>query len=87
MCKGWLETDVGLKWLAIPGAGCIQLNDPAGSTPALFDVIWSFFCLQRPEDVATMADLVIRCRKRDVALSLELQHDLPHQLLLVGFYG
>ena len=34
-----------------------------------------------------MADLVIRCHKRDVTLSLELALDLAMQRLLVAFDG
>ena len=34
-----------------------------------------------------MPFLVIRCRERDVALSLELGADLPVEGLLVGFDG
>ena len=33
-----------------------------------------------------MADLVINCHKRDVALSLELALDLAMQRLLIAFY-
>ena len=33
-----------------------------------------------------MADLVINCHKRDVALSLELTLDLAMQRLLIGFH-
>ena len=33
-----------------------------------------------------MADLVINCHKRDVALSLELALDLVMQRLLIAFY-
>lgn len=77
----------GLKWLALPAAGSHHLNDPAGTAPGFLDVIWGFFCTQRPDDVAAMAVLVIRCCKRDVAFSLELQHDLLLQALLVCFNG
>jgi hypothetical protein len=34
-----------------------------------------------------MADLVIGCHERDVALSEQLIGDLPVELLLVGFDG
>ena len=39
---------------------------------------------QTPGDVAAMADLVIRCQKRDLAFSLELAADLAMQSCLVG---
>jgi hypothetical protein len=39
---------------------------------------------QPPGDVAAVADLVIRCHKRDVKLALELAEDLMMQRLLVG---
>jgi hypothetical protein len=39
---------------------------------------------QPPGDVAAVADLVIRCHKRDVTLALELAEDLTMQRLLVG---
>jgi hypothetical protein len=42
---------------------------------------------QRPGDVAAVADLVIRCHERDLALSLELAADLAVQRLLVGLDG
>lgn len=35
----------------------------------------------------TITDRMICCRKRDVAFYLELQHDLPHPVPRVGFYG
>lgn len=54
----------------------------AGADPGLTDVLWSLFGTQRPGDVATVADLVIRCHKRDVTLSLELRSDLTMQRLV-----
>ena len=47
-------------------------------------MLWSLFGAQRPGDVAAVADLVIACYKRDLALSLELAADLAVQRLLVG---
>ena len=43
----------------------------------------SFFGPQRPGDVATVADLMIRCQKRDLALSLQLAADLAVKRFLV----
>ena len=42
---------------------------------------------QYPGDIATVADLVILCHKRDVTLSLELALDLAMQRLLVALDG
>ena len=76
----------GLKRLAVTAAGGADLHDPAGADPGLADVIRCLFCPQAPGDVAAVADLVIRCHKRDPALSLELAADLAAQRLLVGFH-
>ena len=82
------EEQVGrLKGLAVTGAIGGHLHDPAGANPGLTDVLWSLFGTQRPGDVATVADLVIRCHKRDVTLSLELRSDLTMQRLLVALDG
>ena len=54
--------------------------------PGLADVFRGLFGPQRPGDVAAVADLVIRCHKRDMPLSLELAEDLPVQSFLVGFH-
>jgi hypothetical protein len=75
----------GLKWLAVAGACGAHLHDPAGAAPCLADVFRSLFGPQCPGDVAAVADLVIRCHKRDVALSLELAADLTMERLLVVF--
>ena len=77
----------GLKWLAGTSTGGHHLHDPAGADPGLADVLRCLLCPQRPEDVAAMADLVIRCHERDLALSLELAEDLTVQCLLVGLDG
>ena len=65
-----------LKRLAVSGAGSGHLHNPAGANPALADVLRCLLCPQRPGDVATMADLLIHCHKRDRELSLELAADL-----------
>lgn len=75
------------KWLAITDAIGGHLHDPAGADPGLANVLRCLFRPQYPGDVATVADLVIRCHKRDVTLSLELALDLAMQRLLVGFDG
>ena len=74
----------GLKRSTVSGACSGHLHYPAGANPALADVLWCLLCPQRPGDVAAMADLLIRCQKRDRALSLELAADLTMQRLLVA---
>ena len=74
------------KRLAITDAIGGHLHDPAGADPGLTDVLWGLFGAQGPGDVAAVADLVIRCQERDLALSLELAADLTVQRLLVGFH-
>ena len=76
-----------LKGLAVAAAAGCDFHDPAGADPGLSDVLWSLFGAQPPGDVAAVADLVIRCHKRDVTLALELAEDLTMQRLLVGFDG
>ena len=79
------ETEVfGLEWLAVAAACCHDFNDPARAEPLLADVVWRLFGSQRPGDVSTMADLVIRCQERDLAFSFELTQDLAMQRPLVG---
>ena len=66
---------------SVTGAIGRDFHDRAGADPGRTDVLWSLYryaeaCgygAQRPGDVATVADLVIRCHKRDVPLSLELR--------------
>ena len=76
-----------LKELAVTGAAGRDLHDPAGADPGLTDVLWSLFGAQHPGDVATVADLVIRCHKRNVPLSLELRSDQAVERLLVALHG
>jgi hypothetical protein len=52
--------------------------------PMGLDVLRRFFRLQSPENVTAMADLVIGCHERDVALSQQLISDLTVKRLLVG---
>ena len=74
----------GLEWLAITGHGSNHLGDPAGALPVGLDVLRRFFRPQRPADITAMADLVIGCNERDLALSKQLFGDLAVELLLVG---
>ncbi len=79
------EGQVGcLKRLSVASAGCLHLHDPAGAGPGLTDVLRDLFGPQNPGDLATMADLVIRYHKRDLAFPLELAADLAMQCCLVG---
>jgi len=59
----------GLEGSGVAGPDGDQLDDPAGADPGLADVLRGLFGPQRPGDVAAVADLVIRCHKRDLALS------------------
>jgi hypothetical protein len=74
-----------LKGLAVAAAAGRHLHDPAGADPGLGDVRRCLFGTQGPGDDAAVADLVIRCNVRDLALSLKLAADLTVQRLLVGF--
>jgi len=76
----------GLKRSAVSGAGSGHLHNPAGANQALADVCRCLLCPQRPGDVPAMAELLIRCHKRDRALSLELGTNVADQCLLVGFH-
>ena len=72
-----------LKGLAVAPAGGRNFHDPAGADPGLPDVLRRLFGPQGPGDVATVADLVIACHERNLALSLKLAVDLAVQRLLV----
>ena len=74
----------GLERLAIADPGGDHLGDPAGAMPIGLDVHRRFFRPQIPGDVTAMADLMIGCDERDVALSKQLIGDLPVERLLVG---
>jgi len=76
----------GPKGLAVAAAGGRHLHDLAGADPSLADVLRRLLGPQRPGDIAAMADLMIRCLKRDVPLSLELAVDLAAERLLVRFH-
>jgi len=55
--------------------------------PVLLDVACCLFGSEIPGDVASMADLVITCDERDLALSSQLAGDLAVEGLLIGFDG
>ena len=73
-----------LKGFAVAAAAGRHLHDPAGADPCVPEAIRRLFGPQRPGDVATVADLVSLCHKRNLALSLKLATDLAVQRLLVG---
>jgi hypothetical protein len=70
--------------LAVPPAGSRHLHDPTGTAPGRADVLRCCLGLQRPRDLAAVADLVIRCCERDMALALELSNGLAMQRPLVA---
>ena len=72
------------KGLAVSAAAGRHLHAPAGADPGLGDVWRCLFGTQGPGVGAAVADLVIRCHERDLALSLELAADLAVLRLLVG---
>ena len=74
----------GRERLAITGACGDHFRNPAGALPVGLDVHRRFFRPQSPADVTAMADLVIGCHERDVALSNQLIGDLAVERLLVG---
>ena len=74
----------GVEGFAVSLSRGDDLNDPARAQPLFTDVPWCLFRLQRPGDVAAMADLMIHCLKRDLAFPLELSLDLAMQGPLVG---
>jgi hypothetical protein len=76
----------GVKGLAIAATGGHDFLDPAGADPGLTDVLWCLFGAEGPGDGAAVADLVIRCHERDLALSLKLAANLPVERFLVGFH-
>jgi len=75
-----------LKWLTVPDPIDGHLHDPAGTDPALLDVLRRLFRSQRPADVAAVVDLMMGCHKKNLAFPLELTADLTVQRLLVGFH-
>ena len=61
-----------------------HLHDPGAAGPVGLDGLRCLFGPQVPDGVAPMSLFVIRCRERDVTLSLELATDLAVEGLLVG---
>ena len=75
----------GFERLAIAHACCHHFRNPASAVPVLLDVGWCLLGPEIPGDVAPMADFVITCDERDLALSNQLAGDLAVESLLVGF--
>jgi hypothetical protein len=75
----------GIEWCSVALTRGDDQDDSARADPLLADVLWRLYCSQRPGDVSTMAELVIRFQKMDLACSLELPCDLAMQGPLVGF--
>jgi hypothetical protein len=65
-----------MKRLAITPAGAHQLNDPAGTSPALANGLTGIAGTQSPSDRATMAGIEIADLHREVPVSAELGDDL-----------
>jgi len=77
----------GLERLALAGADGDYLNDPAGDMPVRFDVLRRFLGAQCPSDVTAVAEFMIRCSERDLALAKQLAGDLLVQRPLIGLDG
>jgi hypothetical protein len=74
-----------IKRLAVSPAGAHQLDDPAGTSPALANGLTGIAGTQSPSHIATMAGIAIADRHRKVPVSAELGDDLLMQTALVLF--
>jgi len=74
-----------VKQLAVTPAGAHQLDDPAGSSPALTDGACGIAGPERPAHLAAMPGLEIADHHREVPVSAELGDDLLIQPALVVF--
>ncbi len=80
------EPMTGELTLALAGRGAgDHLHDPSAARPVRLDVLGRLLGPELPAGMSPVALLDIRCRERDLALSLELAADLPVEDLLVGF--
>ena len=75
-----------IEVLAIANIASNHIHDPTAADPSLLNVLQRLLGAQRPGDNAAMADLVIRCKEKDFAPSLELSAELAVDDLLVGFH-
>jgi len=76
----------GPKGLAIAAAAVRHPHDPARANPYLANLLWCFFCPQRPGNVPTVTALMIHCDDRVLALSLQLPANLTVKRFLVYFH-
>ena len=78
------DKDVNVvKRLSVTPAGAHQLDDPAGSSPALTDDACGIAGTEGPAHLASMAGLEIADLNRNVPVAAELGGDLPIQPALV----
>ena len=74
-----------VKRLDATPAGAYQLNDPAGTHPALADGVSGIAGSELPMHQAAMAGLKIADHHREVPVAAELGDDLLNQTALVVF--
>ena len=74
----------GFDRLTATTAADQQLYDPGATRPVHLVVLWFLLGSHRQGDLTAVAELVMRCSKRDLALPLELSADLPLECLLVA---
>jgi hypothetical protein len=74
----------GVERLAVACSCGDDINDPDCAETDRPDVLGRFFRSRRPGDVTPMTDLLIHCKKGDLAFPLELTLDLAMQGSLVG---
>ena len=74
-----------MKRLVVSPSGAHQLNDPAGTSPALANGLTGIAGTQSPSHIATMAGIEIADYNREVPVSAELGDDLLMQTTLVLF--
>jgi hypothetical protein len=82
------KSEAGDFALALAGS-CAgdQLHEPVAARSVGLDALWKLLGPKLPASLAPVALFEIRCCESDLALSLELQVDLPVERLLVGFHG
>jgi hypothetical protein len=71
------------EWLAVPYAGGHQLNDPAGTAPALTDRLGGIAGAEIPSHLAAVACLENADLDWEVPVPAELSNDLTQQCALV----
>ena len=78
------QVDV-VKRLAVTPAGAHQLDDPAGTRPAVTDGVCGIAGSELPAHLAAMAGLVIAYFNREMPVAAELRDDLLVKPALVVF--